>query len=354
MVSSCDIDFRQRYGWIRTPQLERQWGPAREIRQPTENGESLLRFNNGQVLSHLDNNNGQGLPPWTTAEVCHPRIMASCFFASWIWQPFANCNRTTAEACHPRIMASCFFASWIWQPFANCNRTTAEVCHPRIMASCFFASWIWQPFANCNRTTAEACHPRIMASCFFASWIWQPFANCNRTTAEVCHPRIMASCFSQVESDTRLQIAIGLRPRFVTLGLWLLAFASWIWQPFANCNRTTAEVCHPRIMASCFRNWSLATVCTCNRITAEVCHPRIIAYCICNWNLTTVCILQSEDGESQLRFEHWRASFHAVQASKTTTLWLPKRRKRYLAVSIENKSKNQTNTHATGWFETDS
>jgi len=210
MVSSCDIDFRQRYGWIRTPQLERQWGPAREIRQPTENGESLLRFNNGQVLSHLDNNNGQGLPPWTTAEACHPRIMASCFFASWIWQPFANCNRTTAE------------------------------------------------------------------------------------------------------------------------------------------------VCHPRIMASCFRNWSLATVCTCNRITAEVCHPRIIAYCICNWNLTTVCILQSDDGESQLRFEHWRASFHAVQASKTTTLWLPKRRKRYLAVSIENKSKNQTNTHATGWFETDS
>ena len=91
----------------------------------------------------------------------------------------------------------------------------------------------------------------------------------------------------------------------------------------------TAEVCHPRIMASCFRNWNLATVCTCNRITAEVCHPRIIAYCICNWNLTTVCILQSDDGESQLRFEHWRASFHAVQASKTTTLWLPKRRKRY-------------------------
>jgi hypothetical protein len=31
---------------------------------------------------------------------------------------------------------------------------------------------------------------------------------------------------SQVESDNRLQIAIGLRPRFVTLGLWLLAFAS--------------------------------------------------------------------------------------------------------------------------------
>ena len=66
----------------------------------------------------------------------------------------------------------------------------------------------------------------------------------------------------------------------------------------------TAEVCHPRIMASCFRKLNLTTVCNCNRITAEVCHPRIIAYCICNWNLTTVCILQSDDGESQLRFEH--------------------------------------------------
>ncbi|KAN0072222.1 hypothetical protein V8E54_009951 [Elaphomyces granulatus] len=38
---------------------------------------------------------------------------------------------------------------------------------------------------------------------------------------------------SQVESDNRLQIAIGLRPRFVTLGLWPLAFAIGIWQPFA-------------------------------------------------------------------------------------------------------------------------
>jgi hypothetical protein len=35
---------------------------AASIRQPNQDGESLLRFDNGQVLSHPDNNNGQGLP----------------------------------------------------------------------------------------------------------------------------------------------------------------------------------------------------------------------------------------------------------------------------------------------------
>ncbi|KAN0075169.1 hypothetical protein V8E54_007780 [Elaphomyces granulatus] len=56
---------------------------------------------------------------------------------------------------------------------------------------------------------------------------------------------------SQVESDNRLQIAIGLRPRFVTLGLWPLAFAIGVWQPFAlaigsrpsrNCDSNTGEL----------------------------------------------------------------------------------------------------------------
>jgi hypothetical protein len=54
--------------------------------------------------------------------------------------------------------------------------------------------------------------------------------------------------------------------------------------------------------------------------------------------------LQSDNGESQLRFEPWKASFHAgtqVQASKTTALRLPKRRKRYRDVSNESKSINK-------------
>src|ERR1700719_2496531 len=80
-------------------------------------------------------------------------------------------------------------------------------------------------------------------------------------TAEVCHPRIMASCIRNLNLTT-----------------------------VCTCNRITAEVCHPRIMASCIRKLNLTTVCTCNRIMAEVCHPRIMASCIRNWNLTTVCI----------------------------------------------------------------
>jgi hypothetical protein len=100
---------------------------------------------------------------------------------------------------------------------------------------------------------------------------------CNRITAEVCHPRIMASCICKLNLTT-----------------------------VCTCNRITAEVCHPRIIASCTCNWNLTTVCTCNRITAEVCHPRIMASCICKLNLTTVCTCnrittaESDNDESQL------------------------------------------------------
>src|ERR1700744_2530105 len=89
---------------------KKQGGPAREIGKQNKKGESIPAFNNGQVLSHLDNNNGQGPP---------------------------------------------------------------SLDHGRGLS-----------------------------------------------------PSDYGFLLSQVESDTRLQIAIGLRPRFVTLGLWLLAFAS--------------------------------------------------------------------------------------------------------------------------------
>jgi hypothetical protein len=143
---------------------------------------------------------------------------------------------------------------------------------------------------------ANPFYDSITARCFH---IWITITAKDRhpwITAEVCHPRIMASCFRKLNLTTvcKLQSDYGRGSSPSDYGFLLSQVESDT--PFANCNRIMAEVCHPRIMASCFRKLNLAPFADCNRTTAEVRHPRIMASCFRKLNLTTVCKLQSDHG----------------------------------------------------------
>ncbi|KAN0072570.1 hypothetical protein V8E54_009499 [Elaphomyces granulatus] len=127
-----------------------------------------------------------------------------------------------ADPFYDSITARCFH---IWITITAKDRhpwITAEVCHPRIMASCFRKLNL-TTVCNCNRTTAEVCHPRIMASCFRKLNL-TPVCKLQSDYGRGLSPSDYGLLHSQVESDNLLQIAIGLRPRLVTLGLWLLVF----------------------------------------------------------------------------------------------------------------------------------
>ena len=228
--------------WMKTiPLLRNRCRPLWQQLQygkPNEDDESTLRFNNGQAHSHLDNNNGQGLP----SIISWPRFVTLGLLpfalAIGIWQPFALAIGL------PRFVTLGLwllaFASWT---VCTCNRiTTAEVCHPRIMASCN-RNWNLTTVCTRNRITDEGCHPRIMASCN-SNWNLTTVCTRNRITAEVYHSRIMASCICKLNLTT-----------------------------VCNCNRMTmAEYNRTRsrlVTLGLFPNWNLTTVCICNRITTS-------------------------------------------------------------------------------------